>query len=54
MRRLAALQPRVAVTGHGVPLAGPALTGGLDTLVQQFERVAVPPQGKYVPAGHLM
>lgn len=54
VRRLTALRPRVAATGHGVPLAGDALTAGLDTLVQQFERLAVPPQGKYVPAGRTL
>lgn len=48
MRSLAALQPERAVTGHGRPLQGPELRRGLDALAQDFERVAVPDQGRYV------
>ncbi|AFC28698.1 hypothetical protein PM3016_1788 [Paenibacillus mucilaginosus 3016] len=48
VRKLAALQPRTAVTGHGEPLAGEAFTAGLAELAAQFERVAVPDYGRYV------
>ncbi|MFJ7439456.1 MBL fold metallo-hydrolase [Methylorubrum thiocyanatum] len=48
VRSLAALQPERAVTGHGRPLQGPELRRGLDALAQDFERVAVPDQGRYV------
>ncbi len=44
---LAALEPEVAATGHGVPLAGPSLRDGLHALVRDFDRVAVPEHGRY-------
>ncbi|PWW05110.1 glyoxylase-like metal-dependent hydrolase (beta-lactamase superfamily II) [Paenibacillus cellulosilyticus] len=48
VRRLAALQPTVAVTGHGVPLSGGELAASLQKLVTDFDRIAVPEQGKHV------
>ncbi|MCP1538591.1 MBL fold metallo-hydrolase [Methylorubrum extorquens] len=48
VRSLAALKPERAVTGHGRALHGPELRRGLDALAQDFERVAVPDQGRYV------
>jgi glyoxylase-like metal-dependent hydrolase (beta-lactamase superfamily II) len=42
VRRLAALEPELAVTGHGPPMQGPALRVSLNRLADQFERVAVP------------
>lgn len=48
VRSLAALGPERAITGHGRPLQGPELRRGLDALAQDFERVAVPDQGRYV------
>ncbi|CAO4138687.1 hypothetical protein LPLAFNJD_LOCUS251 [Methylorubrum aminovorans] len=48
VRSLAALRPERAITGHGRPLQGPELRRGLDALAQDFERVAVPDQGRYV------
>ncbi|HEX8202342.1 MAG TPA: hypothetical protein VF590_17825, partial [Isosphaeraceae bacterium] len=48
VRELAALEPWLAVTGHGVPLAGDALRAGLHALARDFERRAVPAQGRYV------
>ncbi len=45
---LAALQPALAVTGHGRAMAGPALTEALDRLARDFEQVAVPKFGSYV------
>lgn len=48
VRRLQALKPSVAVTGHGVPLKGEALARGLLVLAQNFARMAVPDHGMYV------
>jgi glyoxylase-like metal-dependent hydrolase (beta-lactamase superfamily II) len=50
VRRLVALAPRVAVTGHGVPLMGPALANGLHVLAKHFDTLAIPRHGRYV--GH--
>lgn len=49
IERLAALQPSIAATGHGVPMGGERLTRGLEKLVREFDKVAVPDQGRYVP-----
>ncbi|HEX6981628.1 MAG TPA: MBL fold metallo-hydrolase [Balneolaceae bacterium] len=46
--RLEALQPTVAVTGHGLPMAGELLSKSLQKLVQNFDEIAVPDHGKYV------
>lgn len=46
--KLEALKPSVAVTGHGVPMAGQQLTDSLRLLVQEFDRIAIPDHGKYV------
>jgi len=48
VRRLQALKPAAAVTGHGVPLKGEALARGLLVLAQNVERMAVPDHGMYV------
>ncbi len=48
VERLAALQPEVAATGHGLPMRGPALRDGLDRLAREFDRLAVPEHGRYV------
>ncbi|GMK37768.1 MBL fold metallo-hydrolase [Paenibacillus sp. CCS19] len=48
VNKLAALHPAVAVTGHGVPLSGDELTASLQQLVDGFDTIAVPGQGKYV------
>ena len=48
VEKLAALQPLLAVTGHGRAMAGPALTEALDRLAREFEQVAVPKFGTYV------
>jgi glyoxylase-like metal-dependent hydrolase (beta-lactamase superfamily II) len=42
VERLAALEPALAVTGHGPALHGPALRDGLAALARAFDRVAVP------------
>jgi glyoxylase-like metal-dependent hydrolase (beta-lactamase superfamily II) len=48
VRLLAALDPEVAATGHGRPVGGEALRTGLGRLVAEFDRLAVPPRGRYV------
>ena len=48
---LASLNPMIAATGHGTPMRGEELRGGLAELVTHFDELAVPNQGKYVPEG---
>jgi glyoxylase-like metal-dependent hydrolase (beta-lactamase superfamily II) len=48
VERLAALKPAIAATGHGPPMSGQELSDGLDRLVREFERIAVPERGRYV------
>jgi glyoxylase-like metal-dependent hydrolase (beta-lactamase superfamily II) len=48
VRLLAQLRPRVAATGHGVPMDGEPLRKGLNRLADDFERRAVPADGRYV------
>ncbi len=48
VEQLAALEPAVAVTGHGLPMSGEALTGALKALARDFDRVARPARGRYV------
>lgn len=42
------LKPEAAITGHGWPLVGEELTGGLEKLANDFDKIAVPEKGKYV------
>ncbi|AWM36648.1 putative metallo-hydrolase YflN [Gemmata obscuriglobus] len=48
VRALASLQPEVAATGHGVPMRGRELREQLDRLARDFDRLAVPVDGRYV------
>jgi glyoxylase-like metal-dependent hydrolase (beta-lactamase superfamily II) len=48
VRRLADLEPLRVITGHGPPLQGEEMLEGLHSLAQNFERLAVPRQGRYV------
>ena len=48
VRKLEALKPTVAVTGHGVPVSGEMLSEGLQRLVNEFDRIAIPDYGKYI------
>lgn len=48
VERLQALEPELAATGHGVPLRGPEMRERLRWLAANFDRVAVPPSGRYV------
>ncbi|HEU4525393.1 MAG TPA: MBL fold metallo-hydrolase [Gemmatimonadales bacterium] len=45
---LSALEPEVAGTGHGPPMRGEAMRRGLRELARNFDRLAVPPRGRYV------
>ena len=49
VERLAALQPSIAATGHGTPMGGEELTRGLEKLVREFDEIAIPDHGRYVP-----
>lgn len=48
LEKLAALQPKVAVTGHGLPMSGEQLADSLAYLVENFTQIAVPDYGAYV------
>lgn len=48
VERLAALEPEVAVTGHGRAMRGADMRAALHALARDFDRVAVPDHGKYV------
>ena len=48
VRRLASLNPGVLITGHGVSMRGEELTASLERLARDFDRLAVPEQGRYV------
>ncbi len=50
VRRLAALNPEVAATGHGVPMRGAAMRAQLNRLASEFDRLARPADGQYVRA----
>ncbi len=46
--KLEKLKPLTAVTGHGIPMSGELLSTNLKTLVQEFDKIAVPDYGKYI------
>ena len=48
VRQLAALDPVLAATGHGVPMRGDLLRQELDALARDFDRLARPAHGRYV------
>jgi glyoxylase-like metal-dependent hydrolase (beta-lactamase superfamily II) len=52
VERLAALEPELAVTGHGPAMRGAAMREALHTLARDFDQIAVPPQGRYVGEHH--
>ncbi|BCJ88590.1 hypothetical protein skT53_35750 [Effusibacillus dendaii] len=47
-KKLAALKPSIAVTGHGRPMSGEELTRGLENLARDFDRTEIPKEGRYV------
>ena len=48
VEKLAALEPQLAITGHGPALGGLQLQTSLKQLAREFSRVAVPRDGEYV------
>ncbi|MCP3740362.1 MBL fold metallo-hydrolase [Rossellomorea sp. BNER] len=48
VRKLEALKPALAITGHGSPISGNVLSNSLQQLVSDFENIAIPDYGKYV------
>lgn len=51
VKQLEALKPQVALTGHGVPIAGEKLALQLAHLAKDFDKIAIPEHGRYVKAG---
>ncbi len=51
VRRLAALEPSVALTGHGLPMRGEELSLGLNALAQNFDEVI---RGRYAGRAAVM
>ncbi len=50
VEKLAILEPDLVVTGHGPAMQGAEMRAALHTLAREFEQIAVPEHGKYVPA----
>ncbi|MFC5463439.1 MBL fold metallo-hydrolase [Lederbergia graminis] len=48
VKKLEALKPIVAVTGHGLPMKGDLLSESLARLASEFDKIAIPEHGKYV------
>jgi glyoxylase-like metal-dependent hydrolase (beta-lactamase superfamily II) len=48
VRRLAELQPSVAMTGHGLPMSGEDMERELGRLAREFDTLARPKHGRYV------
>ncbi len=48
VERLAALNPAVAATGHGIPMQGERLARELSALAREFDRRAVPTRGRNI------
>lgn len=48
VRKLADLEPELAVTGHGLAIRGAELRDGLRKLADRFDEIAVPDHGRYV------
>lgn len=48
VNNLANLKPKVAITGHGLPMTGELLTSNLHLLVTDFDSIAMPSYGKYI------
>jgi glyoxylase-like metal-dependent hydrolase (beta-lactamase superfamily II) len=48
VKKLEALKPQLAVTGHGVPMSGEELGKNLRYLVDHFKEIAKPDSGRYV------
>ncbi|MFV8828918.1 MBL fold metallo-hydrolase [Alkalihalobacterium sp. APHAB7] len=52
VKKLEALKPSLAITGHGLPMVGEELSRNLKLLADDFGHIAVPEYGKYVGQHH--
>ncbi len=52
VRKLAALEPRTVIRGHGKPLPDPEVPAALHKLADDFNRIAVPKTRRRVPIPH--
>jgi glyoxylase-like metal-dependent hydrolase (beta-lactamase superfamily II) len=48
VKKLEKLKPEVAITGHGLPMKGKDLSQELGKLTREFDRIAIPEEGRYV------
>jgi glyoxylase-like metal-dependent hydrolase (beta-lactamase superfamily II) len=48
VKKLEVLKPEVAVTGHGLPMSGDELAEGLHNLVEHFNEIGMPEDGRYL------
>jgi len=48
VQKLAALEPEIAVTGHGPAMRGGQMRAALAALARNFDHIAVPEHGRYV------
>lgn len=48
VKKLEALKPSVAITGHGLPMEGEELTRNLHKLATEFEQIALPNHSKFL------
>ncbi|MBC9205925.1 MBL fold metallo-hydrolase [Roseomonas aerophila] len=48
VRALAALEPEVVITGHGQAMRGAEMRQALQTLAEEFSRIAVPRRSRYL------
>lgn len=48
VKRLEALKPLAAITGHGLPMVGQELQDNLEMLIRDFNEIAVPDHGRFV------
>lgn len=48
VKKLAALSPKIVITGHGQHMEGEELSKGLQELASNFKELAVPAHGKFV------
>ncbi|VEF47653.1 metallo-beta-lactamase family protein [Bacillus freudenreichii] len=48
VKKLQALNPTSAITGHGVAMEGEELSQNLEKLTREFDKIAMPDYGKYL------
>lgn len=52
VKKLEALKPVFALTGHGSPMGGEELARDLARLADDFDQIAIPKHGRYVDGNH--